>query len=175
MRKEKCDRAKLFAATREHHIAETAEDYVEMILDIISLKGEARICDIAKQMGVSHVTVIRTVKRLEKKGYLITKQHQPIMLTDKGANLASFSKKRHLFLLEYLMALGVPESIAEIDVEGIEHHISQVTIEAFQKHLEFLKNAGKPLNAHDSAGSISNNSKHQPKSIACDSPDLRDT
>lgn len=139
--KKKCKRAEPFIATREHHLSETAEDYVEIVFDLISLKGEARTCDIAEHLGVSHVTVIHTIERLKKKGYLRSKQYQPVTLTEEGIKLASFSKKRHLFLLKYLTALGVPENVAEIDVEGMEHHISQTTIEALQKHLELLKKA----------------------------------
>ncbi len=132
-------RAKPFIATRNHHVSETAEDYVEIIYDIISRKGEARVCDIAKHLGVSHVTVVRTVERLRKKGLVKTEQNQPVTLTAKGTKLAKMSKERHAFLMDYLIALGVPKHIAEIDVEGMEHHVSEDTIRAFQKHLELLK------------------------------------
>lgn len=132
-------RAEPFIATRLHHLQETAEDYVEIVADLISQKGEARTCDIADQLGVSHVTVVKTLKRLEKKGYLVSLQHQPITLTFEGEKLAKASKQRHQFLFDYLVALGVPEEVALIDVEGIEHHISPLTLDVFKKHLEFLK------------------------------------
>lgn len=135
--KKKSMRSEPFIATRNHHSAETAEDYVEIVFDLIEQKGEARTCDIAKLMGVSHVTVIRTIERLKKKGYF--QLEQSIALTNAGAALAAFSKERHRFLLEYLMSLGVPDDIAAIDVEGMEHHISQETIAAFQRHLHRLK------------------------------------
>lgn len=136
--KKKSPRSRPFIATRNHHVAETAEDYVEIISDLTEQKGEARTCDIAEQLGVSHVTVIRTIKRLEKKGLLVTKQHQPVVLTPEGEKLAEMSKKRHKFLMEYLTFLGVPEDIAEIDVEGIEHHISPATMEAFERQMATL-------------------------------------
>lgn len=139
--KNKCKRAEPFIATRGHHDSETAEDYVEIVADLIDQKGEARVCDIAGQLGVSHVTVVRTIERLKDKGYVRSSQHQPVTLTKKGAGLAAFSKERHQFLVEYLAALGVPRNIAEIDVEGMEHHVSQETIHAFKKHLDLLKGA----------------------------------
>lgn len=132
-------RAESFIATRDHHVSEIAEDYVEIIADLIHCKGEARVCDIAEHLGVSHVTVIRTIGRLKKKGYLDASQ--PITLTQEGMQLARFSKQRHDFLLEYLMALGVPKEVASIDVEGMEHHVSPQTLEAFQNHLEQIKQA----------------------------------
>lgn len=137
--KNKCVRAEPFIATRNHHLSETAEDYVEIISDLIKQKGKARTCDIATLLGVSHVTVIRTIERLKKKGYIQYEQSQPITLTEEGTKLAAFSKERHHLLLEYLVALGVPESIAAIDVEGMEHHISPATTAALKKHLDLLR------------------------------------
>lgn len=137
--KNKSPRSEPFIATRKHHLYESAEDYVEIISDLIVLKGEARICDIAEHLGVSHVTVIRGIERLKKKGYLNSSRHQPVSLTEKGSALAAFCKERHLFLFDYLIALGVPENIAAIDVEGMEHHVSQTTLQAFQNHLKQIK------------------------------------
>lgn len=132
-------RARTFIATRQSHLLETAEDYVEMILELIDLKQEARVCDIAASLGVSHVTVVKTLNRLKKKGYVENCANKPITLTQEGLHLAALSKKRHQFLLQYLMALGVPKEIAEVDVEGIEHHVSMRTLEAFERHFNDLK------------------------------------
>ena len=125
-----------FIETRRHHLSETAEDYVELVAELIQSKGEARTCDIAARLGVSHVTVVRTIRRLQQKGYLHTEPHKPILLTKSGEELALFSKFRHDFLLKYLIAIGVPEDIALIDAEGMEHHISAQTLEAFRKQLQ---------------------------------------
>ena len=131
-------RSKPFIETRKHHSRELAEDYVEIIHDLINAHGEARICDIAEALGVSHVTAIRALERLEKSEYLIKAKNKPITLTSKGKKLAITCKKRHEFLLRYLTALGVPESVAKIDVEGMEHHISKETMQAFEHHLSLL-------------------------------------
>ena len=132
-----CIRAEPFIATRNQHLSELAEDYVEIIADLIRLKGKAKTCDIAKQLGVSHVTVIRTLERLRQKNLLVADKG-PITLTSEGKELADFCKARHLFLVEYLLALGVPEPIAIIDVEGLEHHVSPTTLKAFKKHLKSI-------------------------------------
>jgi DtxR family manganese transport transcriptional regulator len=132
----KANQAKPFIATRNHHGTELAEDYVEIIHDLIEQNGEARVRDIALQLGVSHVTVIRSVDRLQKKGYVLTQPHQPVTLTPKGKKLAKMCKERHQFLLHYLTSLGVPDEIAQVDVEGMEHHISPETMEAFKRHLQ---------------------------------------
>ncbi len=143
----KYGRAESFIATRDRHLSETAEDYVEIIIDLIDLKKEARVCDIAECLGVSHVTVVKTIGRLKKKGYLQSDAHRTITLTEEGLRLAAFSRKRHHFLLEYLMALGVPKETAAIDVEGIEHYVSALTLDAFQKHFDQIKEMSAKISA----------------------------
>ncbi|MCE5294968.1 MAG: helix-turn-helix domain-containing protein [Chlamydiales bacterium] len=135
----KQDQAKPFKETRTHHLSELAEDYVEIIYDLILEKSEARVKDIAEHLGVSHVTVIRTLARLKAKGYIYTQKHMPITLSDEGIALAKQCKERHTFLLGYLKALGVPEHIAQIDVEGMEHHISPQTMQCFKAHLNQIQ------------------------------------
>ena len=44
--------------------------------------------DLARRLGVSHVTVIRTVARLQRDGYVSTQPYRSIFLTDKGTRLA---------------------------------------------------------------------------------------
>ncbi len=125
-----------FKATRQHHSEELAEDYTEIISDLILTNGSARVGEIAKHLGVSHVTAIRTLKRLEDQGYVKTQPKLPVELTSKGKALAKFSKYRHELLLKLLVSLGVPKALAEIDVEGAEHHFSKKTLSYLSKFLE---------------------------------------
>lgn len=36
-------------------------------------------------------------------------------------------------VVAFLVKIGVPEDIAELDAEGIEHHVSQITLNVFEK------------------------------------------
>lgn len=45
-------RAERFQKVREAHQTETAEDYVELIADLIEQKGEARAVDLADRKSV---------------------------------------------------------------------------------------------------------------------------
>ncbi len=121
--------------TRAAHSQERAQDYVETIADLIVEHGEARAIDLAKAFGVTHVTVIRTVQRLQRDGLVNTRPYRSIFLTEAGSRLAVQAKARHRVVLEFLMALGVPEGVAKVDAEGIEHHVSPETLEAFQRVL----------------------------------------
>ncbi len=53
-----------FRKVRADHAAETTQDYVEAVSDIVHRQGTCRVKDLAKHMGVSHVTVSRIVARL---------------------------------------------------------------------------------------------------------------
>jgi len=125
--------------TRHEHAMETAQDYAEAIADLAAVHGEARIVDLARHFGVTHVTVIRTIARLQRDGYVSTRPYRSIFLTDKGVQMAEESRQRHETVLAFLRALGVPESIALADAEGIEHHVSPETLSAFQRILSRRK------------------------------------
>jgi DtxR family transcriptional regulator, manganese transport regulator len=122
--------------TRQQHAQERAQDYVEGIADLISAFGEARVTDLAKLLGVSHVTVIRTIERLQREGLVTTQPYRSIFLTDTGRKLAAKAKARHETVVAFLKALGVSSSVARADAEGIEHHVSSETLAAFERFLE---------------------------------------
>jgi len=127
------DQSARFRRTRAAHRDETAEDYVEAIMQIQADRGEARVRDLSKLMGVSHVTVTRIVARLAREKLVITKPYKPIELTTAGRKLAGHIRRRHEVVLAFLVSLGVPADQAEIDAEGIEHHVSEATIRAMQR------------------------------------------
>ncbi len=119
--------------TRNDHATETAEDYVEAIADIMEAKGSCRVGDLAKRFAVSHVTVSRIIRRLQSEGLVTTQPYRPIELTTRGKRLATQSKLRHEIVHQFLLAIGIDETTAAIDSEGIEHHVSPKTLEAMQR------------------------------------------
>jgi DtxR family manganese transport transcriptional regulator len=123
------------ARRRRDHSQELAQDYVEMIDELIDKAGEARLTDLARGLGVTHVTANRTIKRLQRQGLVTSQPYRSIFLTSNGRSLAKESRDRHETVVRFLIALGVPEAIAESDAEGIEHHVSRETLAAFVRHL----------------------------------------
>src|SRR5262245_64867515 len=121
---------------RKDHSQELAQDYVEMIARLIDKTGEARLTDLARGLGVTHVTANHTVKRLQRQGLVITEPYRSIFLTPAGRRLARESRARHETVVRFLTALGIPKAVAESDAEGIEHHVSRSTLAAFRRHLE---------------------------------------
>lgn len=124
-----------FERTRQDHRRERAEDYLEMIAALIEERGEARAVDLAERMGVTHVSVGKTVRRLQEEGYVTSLPYRSIFLTDKGRGVAQAAKERHLLVHDFLLSIGVPHETAEIDAEGIEHHVSEATLEAMRRSL----------------------------------------
>ena len=49
----------------------------------------------------------------------------------------------HKIVLDFLHAIGVPPDIAEADAEGIEHHVSEVTLKSLATTTEILNNSPK--------------------------------
>ena len=99
--------------------------------------------DLASQLGVSKPTVNATIQRLQKDGFVSSKPDRSIFLTAKGRELAEWSRARHKIVLDFLHAIGVPPDIAEADAEGIEHHVSEVTLKSLATTTEILNNSTK--------------------------------
>lgn len=125
--------AENFRRTRLARKSEIAEDYVELIADLLDSDGEARAVDIARKLGVSHATVIKTIGRLQRDGLVITKPYRAIFLTDEGRRIAEWSRWRHDIVVRFLLKIGVSTERAHADAEGIEHYVSAETLAAFER------------------------------------------
>jgi DtxR family transcriptional regulator, manganese transport regulator len=127
--------AESFRRSRRDRAAEITQDYVEAIADLSASLGEARVVDLARRLGVTHVTVNRTLARLKQAGYVNTRPYRAIFLTGTGRTLAEECKRRHQTVAAFLRRLGVSKKMAELDAEGIEHHVSPETLAAFERRL----------------------------------------
>ena len=125
------DSAAKFDRIRRAHQSEVAEDYVEMISDLIEETGEARTVDLAARFGVTSPTVNAIVRRLQRENLVETRPYRSIFLTDAGKALAESSRARHQIVRDFLVTIGVPVTVAEEDAEGIEHHVSEETLAVF--------------------------------------------
>ena len=124
---------------RGDHAAETAEDYAEAIEDICQERGFCRVTDLAKRFGVSHVTVVKILKRLQSEDIVSSVPYGPTSVTKRGAAIARRARRRHRIVYQFLLALGVDEQTAATDAEGMEHHVSQATL---AKLKGFLRGSG---------------------------------
>jgi DtxR family manganese transport transcriptional regulator len=132
-RKAIAESAAKFDRIRRAHQSEVAEDYVEMIADLIAETGEARTVDLAARFGVTSPTVNAIIQRLQREDLVETRPYRSIFLTEAGQALAKEARDWHRIVRDFLVAIGVPETIAEEDAEGIEHHVSAKTLAVFAK------------------------------------------
>jgi DtxR family manganese transport transcriptional regulator len=120
-------------ALRKQHESEAAQDYCEVIAELLDSGVEARVGRIAERFGLSHVTVSRVVRRLAREGYIVAKERAPLGLTPRGRALATEARARHAVVVAFLRAIGVDERTAQADAEGIEHHVSPATLRAMAR------------------------------------------
>lgn len=127
--------ARRFGKARSAQSSALLEDYVELIADLLASTGEARPTDIARRLGVSHVTAVKTISRLKREGVATARPYRGVFLTQSGQELAARVRTRHRLVVDVLLAMGVPAEAAEADAEGIEHHVSETTLKAFAQFL----------------------------------------
>jgi DtxR family manganese transport transcriptional regulator len=128
--------ARRFGKTRTAQSTALLEDYAELIADLLATGGEARPTDIARRLGVSHATAIKTISRLKREGLATARPYRGVFLTEAGERLAARARSRHRLVVDLLLAVGVPREAAEQDAEGMEHHVSDTTLAAFSRFLE---------------------------------------
>jgi len=121
------------------------EDYLEIISELVELKGYATTLDISRYMNVSAPSVTKMLKRLDENGFLEYEKYHGINLTAKGAQVAEGIRQKHSILLEFFEILGISDETANQDIEGIEHHLNVKTIKQLRKFITFLKSNPKIL------------------------------
>ena len=115
------------------------EDYLEIISELVDLKGYATTLDISRYMNVSAPSVTKMLQRLDEGGFLEYEKYHGINLTKKGTQIAEGIRQNHGILLEFFEILGVGYDTANQDTEGIEHHLNPKTIKQLRKFITFLK------------------------------------
>ena len=119
------------------------EDYLEVIAELVELKGYATTLDISRYMSVSAPSVTKMLQRLDENEYLEYEKYHGINLTQKGTHIAETIRQKHGILLEFFEILGIGHDTANQDAEGIEHYLNPKTIKQLRKFITFLKSNPK--------------------------------
>ena len=115
------------------------EDYLEVIYELIQRKGYATTIDISNYLNVSSPSVTKMVQRLDETGYVRYEKYRGITLTEDGASVAQGIRNRHSLLVEFFKIIGVEDSIANVDAEGIEHHLHAETLRKLEEFMKSMK------------------------------------
>ena len=127
--------------------SQSAEDYLERILELIQETGQARVVDIANSLNVRQASVTNMVKKLCELGYVDHEKYKRgLVLTKKGQQVALEIQRRHETLSSFFSMLELDDETQRRDIEGIEHHLSRGTVRVledlvsfFEEHPEVLK------------------------------------
>ena len=123
------------------------EDYLEVIYELINKRGYATQTDISESLNVSSPSVTKMLKRLDESKYLIYEKYRGINLTQEGIEVAENIHEKHGLLSEFFKMIGVDEDVANIDAEGIEHHLHPQTL---KKLREFIRTHKKKEDHYES-------------------------
>ena len=129
--------------TKKTSSTTSEEDYLEVIAELVELKGYATTLDISRFMNVSPPSVTKMLQKLDEKKYLEYEKYHGINLTDIGRQVADTIRRKHSTLLEFFEILNVGKGIANQDTEGLEHHLNDKTIRQLRKFITFLKSNPK--------------------------------
>ena len=117
------------------NINESAENYLETILQLSKTLPVVRSVDIANELGFKKSSVSVAMKNLRLKKHITVTEAGFIYLTESGKEIAEHVYEKHKMLKIWLCAIGVPEDIATEDACKIEHVISDKSFEAIKKHV----------------------------------------
>lgn len=117
-------------------IHESAENYLETILELQERLGQVRSIDIVNELGFSKPSVSVAMKRLRENGYIEVDREGYITLNESGRIIAQRISTRHHLLTRFLVALGVSEETAAADACKMEHDLSDETFEKMLAHAE---------------------------------------
>jgi Mn-dependent DtxR family transcriptional regulator len=115
------------------------EDYLERILELMTLKGYARVVDIAASLQISQASVTNMLQRLDADGFVHYEKYRGLILTKMGETVARTIAHRHQLLTDFLTLLGISSKVREHDIEGMEHHMSPSTLSAIESLTVELK------------------------------------
>ena len=120
--------------------SQSAEDYLERILELIQQTGQARVVDIANSLNIRQASVTNMVKKLRELGFVEHEKYKrDLVLTEEGRDVAQRIQRRHATLSRFFSLLEVDAETQRRDIEGIEHHLSRVTVRALEDLASFFE------------------------------------
>ncbi len=114
----------------------SAENYLETIYMLHKSKGMVRSIDIANELDFSKPSISVAMKNLRENGYIEVDKDGHITLLEKGLEIAERMYERHTVISQFLVKIGVSESVATEDACKIEHVISDESFEAIKNTIK---------------------------------------
>lgn len=121
-------------------ISQTEENYLKVLFALISVKGEANVNELSKQLDIKMPTVNSMMKRLAEKGFVLYESYKPLKLTDKGKKEAALIIRKHRLTEMYLVEkMGFGWEEVHNIAEQVEHIQSPIFFEKMDELLGYPK------------------------------------
>lgn len=117
-----------------HNIAFSKEHYIETIYILLKEKDRVYNKDIVEYLELSKASVSVAVNKLIQEEYAY-RENRSIKLTSKGIMVGKELYKKHIFLTDLFLKLGIDQKEAEKQACEIEHILSDNT---FNKIKDFM-------------------------------------
>ncbi len=134
-------------------ITSAIEDYLRTIYALEEEIEPVIAARVAEEVGVTPSTMVSTLRRLEREGYLKVLRRKEIHLTTEGRQVAERILRRH-FLLERFLTdlLGLDWVKAHQEAHRLEHAVSQEVEDRLAKLLGYPRTCphGNPIPGKDS-------------------------
>ena len=134
-------------------ITPAVEDYLRTIYALEEEIQPVIAARVAEEVGVTPSTMVSTLRRLEREGYLKVLRRKEIHLTTEGRQVAERILRRH-FLLERFLTdlLGLDWVKAHQEAHRLEHAVSQEVEDRLAKLLGYPTTCphGNPIPGKDS-------------------------
>jgi len=109
------------------------EDYLEEMYELY-LKSELITSkEIVKRLGVSRSSVSQMLRKLKKENYIDFKPYGKITLLEKGIKIGKKISETHEVLELLFEKLRIDKTTALNDIHGLEHFLSEGTLERIKK------------------------------------------
>ena len=112
------------------------EDYLKAVYVLQNDGGIVHSADIARKLKLSRASVSRGVRILLEEGLILMDRDKRLHLTKAGKKRAEQICEKHRVLEAWLIRAGVDAETAEKDACGMEHAVSDKSIEALRALLE---------------------------------------
>ncbi len=120
--------------------SQSAEDYLERILELVQETGQARVVDIANSLKIRQASVTNMVKKLCEMGFVEHEKYKRgLVLTKEGREVAERIQRRHATLSRFFSLLELDGETQQRDIEGIEHHLSRDTVRSLEDLASFFE------------------------------------
>jgi len=121
-------------------LSSSLEHYLETIWILESQNGSARSKEIAELLNVKRSSVTAAIKILSERGLVVYESYRPIVLTDRGQEIAYKILHKKQILKDFFQdILKIPEDKATEIACASEHVLDTKAAEQLQRFMRFVQ------------------------------------